>query len=329
MFLLDIMITKGVVIIPTHGFGNRLKIIASAHIFCKQYKLPLLICWQQTPDCNIKLSDVLTNQNSIEEISFDDLQKSKYCYFGQVHTNTLFEKIDDVIDDMSDTYDYLLLEGGHEFKSTKLSRLHFLQEKREFYNNLLFTDDIMNKVRQFKKQCNLEKKARYISIHYRDIDPSVNQSDNQSDSILNFVKNSPIDSFFKTVDKFKVSRPIVIVSNTDKFYKHFKDKYSKQFEIYSRNIVQNDRDSKEDMIDSIVDFIILSQSELVVGSYFSAFSDESTFVNMIPKITPLSPELEHNIVNTVNSYHCLNYSFMDNIAAVNFNDKILLDIMKF
>ena len=78
------------------------------------------------------------------------------------------------------------------------------------------------------------------------------------------------------------------------------------------------------MISSIIDFNLLCRSSIIIGNYFSSFSDEASFFKLIPKITPLSDKLLENIQTTVNNYHCLNYSFIDNIAAVNFNDNILI-----
>jgi len=322
------MITKGIIIIPTHGFGNRLKMLASSVIYSKECDLSLFVCWQSTPDCNIPLSDIFAKENNINEISFDEVQKSKYCYFGQVHTNTLFDKITEVLDDVENTYEYILLEGGHEYKPANIPRLKYLQLKKNFYKSLLFTDDINSKLKAFRKKNNLDRTSKYIAIHYRDIDATHNTSDDQEDPIVNFVKNSPIEKFFEIVDKIKILHPIVVVSNTSEFYGHLKSKYSNKFNLCTTGVSRNNRDNRDDMIDSIVDFILLSQSELIIGSYFSSFSDEASFFKTIPKITPLHPELISNILQTVNNYHCLNYSFIDNIAAINFNDKILIETLQ-
>ena len=59
------MITKGLIVITTQGFGNRLKILASSKILSDYLKIPLFICWEETPDCNIKFSDVFEESNDI------------------------------------------------------------------------------------------------------------------------------------------------------------------------------------------------------------------------------------------------------------------------
>lgn len=325
------MISKGIIIIPTQGFGNRLKMLASSIIFSNYYKIPLFVCWQPTPDCNIKLEDILVKENNINEISFDDVQKSSYCYFGQVHTNSIFDKISQVIEDPEHSYEYILLEGGHEYKSPDIPRLQYLQLKKQFYNGLIFTEPIVQRIQSFRQDSNLNIDSKYIAIHYRDVDQKPDQKPDQgdipNDPIVDFVTNSPIESFFTIIDKISTEHPIVIISNTDRFYTQFKTKYTNKFNIYTSGITNSDRDNTNDMLDSVVDFLILSRAELIIGSYFSSFSDEASFFKIIPKITPLNGELIENIMSTVNNYHCLNYSFIDNIAAVNFNDKILIEYL--
>ena len=318
------MITKGIIVITTQGFGNRLKMLASSYILAKFLKLPLYLCWDSTPECNIKFNEVFDNQKDINEISLDDFKDSKYVFFGRVHTNSIMNNIKEVIQDDSNEFEYLLLEGGHEFKHNLIPRLKFLQEKQEFYSNLIFNKEISTKYNDFISEPGKE----YIAIHYRDINEKYDGLDIKHNKVVNFVENSPIEKFFNVVDKIKSTLPIIIISNTDKFYREFSNNYvgenTSRFKFYTTGVSKCDRDSNEDMISSIVDFKILTNAQLIIGNYFSSFSDEASFFNLIPKITPLSDELIENIQSTVNNYHGLNYSFIDNIAAVNFNDKILI-----
>ena len=67
----------------------------------------------------------------------------------------------------------------------------------------------------------------------------------------------------------------------------------------------------------------MSRSSLIIGSYFSSFSDEASFFKMIPKITPLNNKLIKNLNETILSYHCLNYSFNEGIACLNYSENHL------
>ena len=314
------MITKGLIVITTQGFGNRLKILASSRILSDYLNIPLFVCWDDTADCNIKLDDIFDEKNTIKQITLDEFKDTKYVFFGRVHTNSIFDNIMEVVEDKDNEFDYLLIEGGHEFKYKDIQRLQFLQQKQAFYRSLKFNNNIIQRYNNFISEVG----EKYITIHYRDINETFDSLDIKHNSVVNFVENSPINKFFEVVEKLKSNLPIVIVSNTTRFYTEYSKKYGEEG-VFTTGIEICDRSKSDNMISSLVDFNILANSSLIIGNYFSSFSDEASFFNLIPKITPLSNELIENIQTTVNNYHCLNYSFIDNIAALNFNDKLLIE----
>lgn len=314
------MITKGLIVITTQGFGNRLKILASSRILSDYLNIPLFVCWDDTADCNIKLDDIFDEKNTIKQITLDEFKDTKYVFFGRVHTNSIFDNIMEVVEDKDNEFDYLLIEGGHEFKYKDIQRLQFLQQKQAFYRSLKFNNNIIQRYNNFISEVG----EKYITIHYRDINETFDSLDIKHNSVVNFVENSPINKFFEIIEKLKSNLPIVIVSNTKRFYTEYSKKYGEEG-VFTTGIEICDRSKSDNMISSLVDFNILANSSLIIGNYFSSFSDEASFFNLIPKITPLSNELIENIQTTVNNYHCLNYSFIDNIAALNFNDKLLIE----
>ena len=67
----------------------------------------------------------------------------------------------------------------------------------------------------------------------------------------------------------------------------------------------------------------MSRSKLIIGTYFSSFSDEATFFNLIPKIIPYS--VEDTILPP--SYHCSGFSFENGFKCINYNNKSILDCL--
>ena len=57
---------------------------------------------------------------------------------------------------------------------------------------------------------------------------------------------------------------------------------------------------------------------MIIGTFYSSFSDEASFVNFIPKITPINDSLR----NTQLDYHCLNYTYKNSLPCLNSNYKI-------
>jgi hypothetical protein len=325
------MISKGLIVIPTQGFGNRIKIIASAHIYCRYINLPLYICWDSSEECSIPYSDIFSENNTLQTITMEEIQASQYCYFGRVHTNSIFDKIDQVLQDKDHTYDYILIEGGHEFKLPAITRLQYLGKKRSFYQSLEFVPNIQERIDTFISD-NPElfsENAKRIGIHYRDIKTPFDGLDVENNPIVDFVKNSPLDAFYSAIQSVRSCEHthFIVISNSDEIYNHIVKQFPDR-SIITTTPKSYHRNDKDGMLDAIVDFLILTKCNLIIGSYFSSFSDEASSFKLIPKITPLSKERIENIQDTVQQYHCLNYSYIDNIASLHYNDQIFLDLLE-
>ena len=50
------------------------------------------------------------------------------------------------------------------------------------------------------------------------------------------------------------------------------------------------------MMKSIIDFVFMMKSNLIIGSYGSSFSDEAIFLNKIVKLIPLGDSLRNKLI---------------------------------
>ena len=312
------MINKGIIIISTQGYSNRMRMISCADILCKYLTKKLFICWENTPECNIQLKDIF--QNEFNEIKFNDLSTLNYLYFGRVHTETILDNIIELNYDDKKSYDYIIIEGGHEFKLNCISINDFIKSKHLFYNSLVYNNIIQEKVNKFKKKYNMNN---IIGIHYREIINEYDGADLNNNDIINFSKNSPFEKYSSIISKLKNYDYILLISNDS----NIKDK----FKLLSDKIIFTEpsgfsRNNVYNMIDSIVDNILLSQTNMIIGSFFSSFSDEATFYRLIPKIMPLSDEIINKFNNNIlleTNYHCYNFSYNNNYGYLNKNDYII------
>ena len=76
------------------------------------------------------------------------------------------------------------------------------------------------------------------------------------------------------------------------------------------------RNSLRGMVSSIIDFMVLAHADVIIGSYYSSFSDEASFFAMVPKITPLSTAPPAQNGGAV-AYHCHNFSQLDQYYGLN------------
>jgi hypothetical protein len=292
------------VIIPTQGFCNRLRIIASAHILSSFLNIDMFLIWEKEDCCNCEYSDIFLN--SYNSIDFKTISDSKYLFSPNTHTNNLIHLIDD--------YDYVVVKGGHEFKHPDMSIVYFLQMKHAFYKRLSFTN-------QLNTMINNVNPTGYIGIHYRDFIPKYDSLDGRD-----FSKQSPLEDFINVIKKIYTkdnSSKFFISSNTDTALEEI-SKF-----IPSENILQlgdkdltltKNRDTTLGIIHAVVSLVLLSKCKFIVGTLMSSFSDEACFFNNISKLC-VGNEL-------IDSYHC--HGFHDimghKMLLPDFN--ILYDIYK-
>ena len=90
------MISKGIVVIVTQGFANRMRMINSCCSYSKILNVKLFVVWLKTEDCFIEYQDVFSENknNNFSQINLEDVKKESYLYFGRVHTQNYLDKID-------------------------------------------------------------------------------------------------------------------------------------------------------------------------------------------------------------------------------------------
>ena len=284
---------KAIVVIPTQGFGNRLRMLASSYILAQYMKLEHFVIWEPKHDCFIEF-DSIWKQHPFQTIEFKTITESKYIYFGIVHTKNVMDKILKCGD-----ADYIVLTGGHEFKHPAMNTDEYLHHKYKLYSALQFT------------RVQIELPSQYACVHIRNITPTDMNDVKKYDS-CKFIDNSPIYQFMVMVKKINDNVPLVIISNDNVVAKVFQDQFP-QKNIYLSRPESFDRDSQNGMKCAIQDFSIMTKALFIVGTYYSSFSDEASFFNMIPKIIPLAEHITSPI------YHCSGYTVVNGVGYLNYD----------
>tara|TARA_Y100000389_G_C17465374_1_gene525005 strand:- start:61 stop:1023 length:963 start_codon:yes stop_codon:yes gene_type:complete len=305
-----------IVVIPTQGFANRMRMIASAHVLAKHLNRSLFLHWKPEESCNIKF-DQAFESHPFEFISFSEIQQSQYLFKGHVHTDTLIQDIEH----SKEQYDYFVLQGGHEFKHPDMSVPDFIQNKHETYSSLTFHSSIINMF----QGAQLPKK--YIAVHFRSVVDKYDGQDIAQSPACAFHINSPIYKFFNIISHIHNPHdiPFVILSNTPEFLCQLQKQFPHHTFLSTNPSNSTDMSNRSDtlsMMHSIFDFYVLSKSIFIIGSYQSSFSDEPSFFNMVPKFIPLS---KHLISNP--QYHCFNYIPHHNLGVLNFNTTVYLNYL--
>ena len=293
---------KTIYVIPICGFGNRLRFLSTSYSICLKYNINMKILWRRTEECNIGYRDIFKEIQKSNVEFVDNPPKEDYVYFGHIHLNKIIES---VLQPNFKKYTNLIITGGHEHKLPLYSVNEFIDIKSNFYNSIIWTDTIQERVDKLKLKHNLDK---YVAIHFRGLDLKFDAPDLKHSSNINFDVNSPIENFKSHIKKIKSGIKILLFTNKDITLEN-------TIKISEKTC---NRNQKDDMLSSIVEFILLTQSNLIIGSYFSSFSDEASFFNKIPKIIPYN--LTEKLI--VNRYHCHGLSF-NKLLALNNNWTII------
>lgn len=293
---------KAIVVVPTQGFGNRLRMIASTYILAKYMKLEHYIIWKSSKDCNIEF-DEIWKEHPFHIINEDIVMKSVYVNFGHVHTNNVMGKILNPGGNVK----YIVLTGGHEFLHPAMSSSEFLHDKYKLYSQLIFhCEDKM-----------IELPKIYGCVHIRSVS-AIDSPDITKSSKCNFNINSPTSEFIHLMRVVDDDLPLVIISNNMFIAKIFQDHFPTKRIIVNHTTIC-DRSKNDCMHQSILDFVTLTKSQFIIGSYYSSFSDEASFFNIIPKVIPLSTNLLTECV-----YHCSNFTVKNKVGYLNFNTNTLI-----
>lgn len=255
-----------VVIVPTQGLCNRIRAMASANILAKFYGTICFTLWYPEESCNCEFEDLF--ENKVSTINLEEVTKSNYIYNPNKHTNFLLEHSPHL-----QTSEYLIVRGGHEFKHPDMSVEDFLKEKTAFYNQLRFSKEVRELIARHPPV-----KEGTLAIHYRDYVKKFDEADGRV-----FSECSPLNDFVRITRLIRMKhpdRPFLLCSNTSKAYEALTEMGGVTF----RDGADRARDSKEGILHALVDLIMMSRCDMVIGTTMSSFSDEACFFRMIPKL---------------------------------------------
>lgn len=296
---------KNIIIIPICGFANRLRFISSSIILFKEFGIIPKIHWTPSTDCNISHSDIFKSFNNIE---FIDIIPEKYLFYGHIHLSEVINRLKAQTNLIN--YETLIVAGGHEYKVDSLTNTKYISLKTQLYQNIQWNEAILSKISEIKNNIGIINNE-YITIHYRDIDNRFDTQDLKKSDNIDFNNNSPLSEFIKYSSSIKKYK-ILLFSNSD------------IVEIPNTIRISNkicDRNKTDSMIQSIIEFILMSNSKLIIGTYYSSFSDEACFFNCIPKIIPINSNIDYR------NYHCVGINKVDKVLCLNYSTKTFIECL--
>ena len=292
---------KSIVLIPTQGFGNRIKAITSAKILAEYYNVNLCINWEKEDCINVDYNDIFSDDPNRYDLS--KLKDLAYLYNPNIHTEKILIELDR---NTLAKFDVLVIQGGHVFKHPKMSVEDYLLRKSEIMKSLKFNDYLIN-----KKNKLIQNQSYLIGIHIRTLKEKYDRADaDKNDQFKSF--ESPIDYYYSIIDRVlentkKYKSVLFIATNDDIVKNKLIDKYTNSIK---QEKIEYERNQKDAILNSVIDFLVLSSCQFILGTHYSSFSDEACFTNLICKycMSSQTPSLE---------YHTYGYDGKSNMILPN------------
>lgn len=250
---------KKLIVQPVNGLMNRFRCIASSKILADYTDREFLVNWKKEWICNISLSDIV--EDGFFEMGYDVERNDCYYHSGP-------EKFSEqpFVDDMIKSKDLIYLLAGGNFIPTGMSISEFNNKKSDFYRSIPFISKIKNESNEF-----ISKYKDYIGVHLRYTDRKQWSPDTKY-----------VESLIELNDE-----NIFICSDDRNVIEYFKSKYGDR--ILSYNITSLDRMSIDGNQQSLIEWLILSNSKKIYYSLGSSFSYEACLVNKLSNSIEMNP----------------------------------------
>jgi hypothetical protein len=298
-------------IVPLHkyGFANRLRTLASFAYFARQINRKLYISWTATQDCSINFDEIFTVSDSII------FGHEVYLFRNKAQAASLLERF------MSNATEQV---GQHKIFFAHLSGFNFdispyqqidkqiliLQHdgwfingncidffifKKHFYRSLKLREDIQENI---DKVWDTLKGRLVVGIHVRRTDPRHDwptiASEPENINYANFDDVISVDDFANVMVKISKHVPnaiFYIATNSVNTKERIKKLQHRSLPTLKNKLFFLDtpanmlnRNTLIGMKLSIIDFIILSQTELIISTYGSSFGQEASILGSVPKL---------------------------------------------
>ena len=271
-----------IIVEPTSGLCSRIFVISEAYELAKKYNKKLVILWTKTTDCNIGYFDIFEKQ----QFSDIDLKVVEFVKFGisvrdvnKKRVNALFILIREVFIRLK----YKILHTFYVKYYKSKSSIHknayldgnsVMDEKLvkdnncfiEAYNMITGNSDLQAiKIKEeFVKEAEgiiSPYLSHCVGIHIRRTDhqPAISESRTESfvAEIRNILKDDGSMYFYLSTDDWNEE-------------KNLKEKFGNKIITQPQKTLN--RFTEDGMYSSIIDFLCLSRTNYIIGSFGSIFS---------------------------------------------------------
>ncbi len=268
---------QGLTIVPIGGLANRMRVVMSALKIAEEQSMPICIVWRSCQECKAKWEDLfepLTQDNvTLTTGTFhNSIASKRNLWLPMLLRVREYDKQIENFDPRKQSLSSLC----QRYSSLYLSTCYALGDYDSKQVNAVFRPlpALMEEVDILTAQFS----PHTLGVHIR-------RKDNKE-----AIVHSPLSAFHQRMDSYLQEyedAKIFLCSDEPSVKRHFEQIYKDKM---ITNKVQLQRDTTAGMTDAVLDLWSLSRTSLVVGSYYSSFSDTATEIGGQPlEIINVSP----------------------------------------
>ena len=274
---------RKIIIFCDGGLGNRFGVLIGGLITADSLNMEPVICWPENTWCGCSFEDLFDTNIQIIKSDINELFSNNLDKVFLIHENQTSLKLNkvflhsenslDIIDKLSEDVIYYHNQIPNYFDLSKII---------DKLNNLKIRQDIINSVKLFSKECDIDKKTN--GIHFRKTDVP-NQLDEGKIYEL-IVQNANTKYYICSDDKdteikFSILKNTVVFPKTE-YVKKLKDGgwndsiTDKEGRVFKFNVNR----PKQSVIEAFIDLLILSRTQIIVDSTSSFLNFAKLYSNI-------------------------------------------------
>lgn len=267
-----------IILEPLGGLANRMRVLASALTASKESNNKLIVVWNLNTELNCDFNTIF---ESIPGVEFRE-NNANYKLLHRSNQANYYKRIKAKVRNKILGIDYCVTEGDVKDKDFNKKIVQIITKNRNVHiatNHEFGSGKKDYKVFSPKKE--IQKIIDNLTIRFTNstIGLHIRQTDNKI-----AIDSSPIELF-----KDKINEELAKNSETLFFLatdslgiqEELISKFGDKIIVYPKEWTRN---SKQGMIDAVVDMYCLSKTKLIYASYWTSFSDVAALIGGIQKI---------------------------------------------
>jgi hypothetical protein len=309
---------KTLVVYPQYGLANRLRAIASAKILADHTGRRLIINWVPCErECNVRWVELFMNQVERYPLPLSGFQPGVNFYDDTGKPGFYWDMPHSLVQNKSDV---VALRTFRNIRPKWMTEGAFKRSKSLFYKSLKPVSAVQEAVSDIEDR--YFRNNHVIGIHMRRTDHFSWNSRQDPGSV------SPTELFIRRM------RRILKDNSKTKFFLSTDDKNEEKVikNLFPDAVIVYEKDAmsrltRKGMQDALIDWLLLSKTCTIIGSYRSSFNEEAGIVHMT-KVETISKraiflnfKAYHKLVKTEGLEKVLLYSYY-------YRKQKLLDLIK-